>query len=969
MATWNVRTLYRPGALRELTNALTEYNISIAAVQETRWTKETPTTFRSRQFNIYTSSNRSTHEFGTAFLVERTVDSVVLNFIPIDERLCVLRIKGRFFNYSLINVHAPTNDASDDIKEEFYEKLREAYRKCPKHDAKIIMGDLNAKLGREEEFRPTIGRWSLHANTNENGFRLLDFATEMGLSVVSTRFRHKNIHLATWESPDRVTKNQIDHCIIDIRHASDVINVRTCRGANVDSDHHMVLIVVRARISRANVRRFGAMKRFALDKLKDPEVSQTFAANISTRIQQELQNNHHESIPQWSQWGELVKEEAANTLGYQSARNRDSWFDEECATAIAVKNEARLRKFRARTREEKRTAERDYAAERKSVRKLFRQKRRNYQDRTLSDLERLHSTHQARKFYKQLNSSRKGFNPQVNVIRARTGDLIVRKELVLERWREHFDLLLNGSVDPCPGTQDFLVDDGMEIEPPTLQDVNDALKRLKNNKSPGPDGIPAELLKHAGSEVAKVLHRIVLSVWSSEVLPIEWMEGALIPLHKKGDKLLCENYRGITLLNTAYKVLAWILYRKLTPYADSVVGEYQCGFRKDRSTADQIFNVRLILQRGREFNIHTHHLFIDFKAAYDSVKRVELYKVMHELAFPSKLIRLVAATLDGPTCRIKMQNDLSEPFVTLDGLRQGDALSTLLFNVALEGAIRRTNIRSSGTLANSLVQILAFADDIDIVGRTEASVNETYLELKFEAAKVGLEINETKTKFMTTDNPGGHRQVHQIGDQNFEVVDHFVYLGASIRADGDTSAEIKRRIMLANRCYYGLQKHLRSRQLFKNTKCTIYKTLIRPVLTYGCESWPLTRSDENMLLRFERKVLRAIFGAKQENGAFRRRYNFELDQDYAEPNIISVVKASRLSWAGHLARMEPQRIPATLFRNNPQGRRGVGRPKMRWIDGVEQDLKTLQVRNWREKALDRQTWFSIINQARAKKWQ
>lgn len=141
------------------------------------------------------------------------------------------------------------------------------------------------------------------------------------------------------------------------------------------------------------------MKRFALDKLKNPEVTQSFAREVGTRIQQ-LRNTQPESAPQWSHWGEIVKEEAGKTLGYQSARNRDSWFDEECAAAIDVKNEARRKKLTARTREEKRTAEQIYAAERKSTRKLFRQKRRALQDRMLSDLERLHSTHETRKFYK-----------------------------------------------------------------------------------------------------------------------------------------------------------------------------------------------------------------------------------------------------------------------------------------------------------------------------------------------------------------------------------------------------------------------------------------------------------------------------------------------------------------------------------------------------------------------------------------
>ena len=138
--------------------------------------------------------------------------------------------------------------------------------------------------------------------------------------------------------------------------------------------------------------------------------------------------------------------------------------------------------------------------------------------------------------------------------------------------------------------------------------------------------------------------------------------------------------------------------------------------------------------------------------------------------------------------------------------------------------------------------------------------------------------------------PNQHQNLVNKDGQNFEVVDEFVYLGDFTCKDNDISLEIKRRIMSANRSYHGLQRHLRSKMLTKKIKLSIYKTLIRSVLTYGSESWPLTKKDENLLLSFERKVLRTIFGAKLEDGRHRRRYNFELEQDFGEPNIISVVK-------------------------------------------------------------------------------
>ncbi|XP_072389549.1 uncharacterized protein [Diabrotica undecimpunctata] len=131
------------------------------------------------------------------------------------------------------------------------------------------------------------------------------------------------------------------------------------------------------------------------------------------------------------------------------------------------------------------------------------------------------------------------------------------------------------------------------------------------------------------------------------------------------------------------------------------------------STIDQIFLLRQTLEKTYEFEIDTHHLFIDFKSAYDCVDRSALYNAMAELDIPSQLITLVKATLSKVECKVKVQNRVSRSFQTHTGLRQGDSLSCLLFNIALERAIEKLGIPTRGTIINRSVQILAYADDID----------------------------------------------------------------------------------------------------------------------------------------------------------------------------------------------------------------------------------------------------------------
>jgi hypothetical protein len=170
--------------------------------------------------------------------------------------------------------------------------------------------------------------------------------------------------------------------------------------------------------------------------------------------------------------------------------------------------------------------------------------------------------------------------------------------------------------------------------------------------------------------------------------------------------------------------------------------------------------------------------------------------------------------------------------------------------------------------------------------------------LEGEAAKVGLKINEQKTKYMIAAwNDRTIRDVGQsvaIGDKHFVVVKEFVYLGSLMTPTNDASLEIQRGIQTTNRCFSGLRKHLQSSHLSRPTKFIIHKTLIRPVLLYGSETWVLTKREENQLLVFERKVLRTICGHKIENGVCRRRYNHELEREFDSPNALNVAKTSRL---------------------------------------------------------------------------
>ena len=145
-------------------------------------------------------------------------------------------MRGRWCNIIVLNVHAPSEEKNDESKYSFYKELEHIF-----DHMKILLRDFNAKVGRENIFKPTIGNESLHQDSKDIGVRLVNFATSKNLVVRSTMFPHRNIHKHTWTSPDGYTHNQIDHVLIDRRRQSSILDVRSFRGADCDSDHYLVL--------------------------------------------------------------------------------------------------------------------------------------------------------------------------------------------------------------------------------------------------------------------------------------------------------------------------------------------------------------------------------------------------------------------------------------------------------------------------------------------------------------------------------------------------------------------------------------------------------------------------------------------------------------------------------------------------------------------------------------------------------
>jgi len=237
---------------------------------------------------------------------------------------------------------------------------------------------------------------------------------------------------------------------------------------------------------------------------------------------------------------------------------------------------------------------------------------------------------------------------------------------------------------------------------------------------------------------------------------------------------------------------------------------------------------------------------VDFEKAFDSVHSESLWNIMKSYGIPHKMVRVIAGTYQGFECAVVDGSETSEWFKIKSGVKQGCVMSGFFFLLALDWTMReatadkRRGIRWNFT---TVLEDLDFADDIALLSSKISNLKEKTGRLAEEAARVGLKLNARKCKMLRTGFAHSSEDVVVNGEE-VEDVAEFVYLGATVNKEGGGSRDITNRLQKARGAFQRLGKVWATTGIGRRTKIRLFKTLVRPVLLYGCETWKIIKADK-----------------------------------------------------------------------------------------------------------------------------
>jgi Reverse transcriptase (RNA-dependent DNA polymerase)/Endonuclease/Exonuclease/phosphatase family len=437
------------------------------------------------------------------------------------------------------------------------------------------------------------------------------------------------------------------------------------------------------------------------------------------------------------------------------------------------------------------------------------------------------------------------------------------------QWKTSFERLLNIPIVP-PGDNGVAHSDllgldggeGVEVEGLldsdrgvlnrviTAGEVEIGIAAMKRNKSSDLGGIRAEYIIDAIDQLKVPIANIFQKVFTSQVYPKIWSQGMICPIFKSGDPNDCGNYRGITIGSILGKLYATVLEKRISKWAEDsgIRARGQAGFRKDHRTVDNIFILRTLIEKASKAGKkHLHVCFVDFQKAFDTVPRDLLWRRLAEIGVNGTMLKALISMYKEVSACVKTPSGVTDFFPCTLGVKQGCPLSPSLFGLYIDRLekILLDNIGTcdAPTVNNNPVPILLYADDIALISESRQGLQNSLNLLGSFCETQLLTVNLKKTQVVIfndtyTAKKRSQEAFYSYAGQNLEIVEKYTYLGLIFERNGKWTAAKTRLLNATKKALFAMQQ--RSSDIGITTpklKCSLFDSLVAPVMSYGCEIW------------------------------------------------------------------------------------------------------------------------------------
>lgn len=909
LGVWNVRGYASKEP--ELDQLLNERQIKIAVLAETK-KKGSGTDMTKNYITIYSGVPKTDRAAaGVMILVHKNFGDRINGYNIWHERIISVRIKLKKSYATIIGTYAP-EEGREELSDEFYEHLQRTIQRVDPQDYLIIAGDLNAKVG-DKKMGKTVGTYG-YRGINQNGKRLIDYCVYNQLRIMNTFYKHKDQHKITWSA--RGSVSAIDYVITNEKTAKLCLDVRTYPGIDIGSDHY--LVQANFRFIDENIKRRGGKPKQQLNirSLDDPTTRWLYQRRLEIVSETIPQENDIEK--EWRNIKDIVETAAKESLGRIRAKRPEkrirNWNPE--IQKLVEEKQTAFRKWMSSKKLEDKI---EYNRRSAIAKKKSRQIQRENWDNFTTFLEQ--ETYKLRpKTYKVIRRIDSNFNERVQL-----------PKLELKEAEKFYQNLWSDPNEGVRTGEKKIEDDKSAI---TYEELEEALRKTKNAKAPGEDDLSAEIYKYASFNFKRRLLKFYNNIWKTERIPEEFRNAVVVPIFKKGDMTKPENYRGISLLNTCYKIYAKILAKKTSEFAEGKMLECQNGFRGGRSCTDASFTVKLLIEKKIEHNQELHMCFIDLEKAYDNVNRRILFETLQEYEVPKKLSRMIENLYQKTKIKVKIGEKISNYISINKGVRQGCPLSCVLFNIYMDKIIREwTKETPKGVqlAENKFLETILFADDQVILAENEDDLQRNVYKLEKVTKMFDMKISSAKTKTLAFRGKEPVRSKIVINGKIIEQVRNFKYLGVEISYDGETDIQSKLGKFLK---VTGLiNRTLRANKTRRETRIKVYNTLAIPMLTYGSEVWALRKTDKRRLEAAEMRFMRQTAGVTLRD----KKRSTEIRNLLGVTSVVQRVKRYRKNWRTHVNRMEDHRSPKMIQHYTPTEKRPKGRPRRRILETSSSD--------------------------------